>query len=174
MNIFVLDQDPIVAAQMHVDKHCVKMILELTQQLTSAVRKHGATDKDVPLTKSGTPYKETHKNHPCTLFCGKTRSNFEWAAIHAEALCEEYTYRYEKRHACQSAIEQLQSMSGIIPAGPMTNFALAMPDEYKVDCPVQSYRQYYWLAKRNAFNCVWTKRNKPSWWITNESTQLQV
>ena len=48
MNIFVLDQDPIVAAQMHVDKHCVKMILELTQQLTSAVRKHGATDKDVP------------------------------------------------------------------------------------------------------------------------------
>jgi len=46
----------------------------------------------------------------------------------------------------------------------MTNFALAMPDEYKVDCPVQSYRQYYWLDKRNAFKCVWTKRETPYWW----------
>ena len=33
MNIFVLDYDTKVCAQMHCDKHCVKMILETAQLL---------------------------------------------------------------------------------------------------------------------------------------------
>lgn len=169
MNIFVLDHDPVIAAQMHVDKHCVKMILELSQQLGTALRTHGATDDLMPLTKSGTPLKATHRNHPVTLWTGKTRSNFEWAAIHAEALSEEYTYRYGKVHAYHGSIQKLQSLSHLIPSGPLTSFALAMPEEYKVDCPVQSYRNYYWFNKRLAFNCVWTKRNVPDWWQQNET-----
>ena len=51
MNIFVLDKDPVKAAQMHCDKHCVKMVLELYQQLGSALRRHGATDGMMPKTQ---------------------------------------------------------------------------------------------------------------------------
>jgi len=35
MNIFVLDKDPYVAAQMMCDKHVVKMILEGSQMLST-------------------------------------------------------------------------------------------------------------------------------------------
>jgi len=33
MNIFILDNNPKLAAQYHCDKHCVKMILESAQLL---------------------------------------------------------------------------------------------------------------------------------------------
>jgi hypothetical protein len=38
MNIFVLDQDPKLAAQAHLDKHVVKMIIEYAQLLSTAHR----------------------------------------------------------------------------------------------------------------------------------------
>ena len=38
MNIFMLDRDPRVAANMHCDKHVVKMILETAQLLCTAHR----------------------------------------------------------------------------------------------------------------------------------------
>ncbi len=33
MNIFVLDENPVKCAEYHLDKHCIKMILEQTQIL---------------------------------------------------------------------------------------------------------------------------------------------
>ena len=38
MNIFVLDKDPHIAAQMHCDKHVPKMIVESAQMLSTAHR----------------------------------------------------------------------------------------------------------------------------------------
>jgi len=38
MNIFVLNEDPKIAAQMHLDKHVVKMIIEYAQLLSTAHR----------------------------------------------------------------------------------------------------------------------------------------
>ena len=38
MNIFVLDRNPVVAAQMQCDKHIVKMIVESGQMLSTAHR----------------------------------------------------------------------------------------------------------------------------------------
>ena len=38
MNIFVLDKDPHIAAQMHCDRHVPKMIVESAQMLSTAHR----------------------------------------------------------------------------------------------------------------------------------------
>ena len=38
MNIFVLDSDPVVSAQMMCDKHVVKMIVESAQMLSTVHR----------------------------------------------------------------------------------------------------------------------------------------
>ena len=38
MNIFILDEDPTIAAQMQCDKHVVKMIVESAQMLSTAHR----------------------------------------------------------------------------------------------------------------------------------------
>lgn len=61
MNIFALHQDPQIAAQMHCDKHVVKMILESAHMLS---------------TICGEGYKPTHQNHPCTKWARSSRSNF--------------------------------------------------------------------------------------------------
>ncbi len=38
MNIFYLDRDPRICAEMHLDKHCVKMIIEYAQLMSTAHR----------------------------------------------------------------------------------------------------------------------------------------
>lgn len=165
MNIFVLHSNPYLAAEMHCDKHCVKMVLELYQQLGSAVRRHGASDEDMPLTSRGTPLKGGYHNHPCTKWVGNCRENFDWAFTHAMALAEEYSYRYGKEHACLSGIKKLARLSHLIPNNSrLQQFVMAMPDEYKQGDPVEAYRDYYWLEKRFKFNMKWTRRSPPYWW----------
>lgn len=166
MNIFVLSNDPVEAAKMHCDKHCVKMVVELYQQLGSALRRHGAVDSQMPLTQSGKPLRGGYHNHPCTKWCGDSRKNFEWAIEHAIALSEEYTLRYGKTHACEPGIRKMADMTDIIPPGDMTEFAQAMPDEYRHPSAVNAYRDYYWFDKRLNIKCEWKKgRSMPRWWV---------
>lgn len=71
MNIFILDTNPKIAAQYHVDKHVVKMILETAQLLCSAHWLNG----------SEAPYKLTHKNHPCAIWTRECVENYNWLCI---------------------------------------------------------------------------------------------
>ena len=150
---------------MQCDQHCIKMILECAQMMTTAMRRHGATDEQIPLTKSGTPYKSTHKNHPCTLWAGDSRMNFIWLSRHAKALCKEYTKRYGKHHACEAPIAQLSALYHMIEDSPLTPFAQAMPDEYRDVDPVTAYRAYY----HNKTFAKWDKGTPaPDWWRNKE------
>lgn len=160
MNIFILDTDVNLCAQYHVDKHCVKMILETTQLLNNAMIAGDSEYKPV--------YKQTHKNHPCSLWACESIDNFNWLVTLGLALCEEYTFRYGKQHKCQSILElfQKQSSNLKLPAVGMTPFRLCMPDNYKVADPVESYRNYYRGDK--AYIAKWTKRDQPEWWSSNK------
>jgi hypothetical protein len=163
VNIFILDKDPIKAAQYSCDKHATKMVVELFQQLGSAVIRHGAKENDMPLTSKGTPLKGGYHNHPCTKWCGDSRSNYNWASIHALELCKEYSKRYNKIHSCQKGIEKLCDMDFLIPEGELTEHAQAMPDEYKNPDPVTAYRTYYIKDKKDF--ATWKMGNKPDWFI---------
>ena len=167
MNIFVLDEDPIIAAQMHCDKHVPKMCVEAAQMMASALRRHGATDEDMPLTKAGKPYKGGYKHHPCTVWAGDSRDNFMWLSHHALALCGEYIGRFNKVHACHGPIKLMSTMFHIIPEGDLTPFAQAMPDEYRNDDAVVAYQAYY-HSKQFA---KWEKGTPaPDWWRGVEVT----
>lgn len=164
MNIFILDEHPVKAAQYYCDKHIPKMCVELYQQLGSAVIRHGATPDQMPLTSKGTPLKGGYHNHPCTRWCGDSRINFMWAMTHALALCEEYTSRYFKVHSCEKGLSHLACMQYMIDGERFTPFALAMPNQYKSHNAVYSYRQYYIHEKKNF--AKWEKlNNTPEWWI---------
>lgn len=151
MNIFVLDLDPRQAAQMQVDKHVVKMILETAQLLSTARFLYGA---------SGT-YKPTHQGHPCTKWAAESAHNYAWLWHHGMALCEEYTFRYGKRHKSQDLFEGELRHIPAIPRIGRTPFAQAMPDEFKHPDPVIAYRRYYIGAK--AHFAKWTNRAEPLW-----------
>ena len=169
MNIFVLDLDPAVAAQMHCDKHVPKLCVEAAQMMASALRRHGATDEQMPLTKKGTPYRGGYAHHPCTIFAGDTCDNFMWLADHALTLCSEYARRFGKTHACEEPIRYMSKLGelGWIPKGELTPFAQAMPDEYRDDDAVKAYRAYY-HSKQFA---KWEKGTPaPDWWRGVEVT----
>ena len=72
MNIFFLDDNPKLSAQMQCDKHVVKMILETAQMLSTSARARG---HDVV-------YKSAYPKHPMTLWVGQSPDNFAWAIIH--------------------------------------------------------------------------------------------
>ena len=112
MNIFILDEDIVLCARYHVDKHVVKMILETTQLLNNAYIKHNANLKPI--------YRETHKSHPCSLWASETSSNFEWLVALGMELCKEYSYRYGKVHKCQDILSYFSDLGFNLPVGGLT------------------------------------------------------
>lgn len=177
MNIFVLDKDPVIAANMMCDKHVVKMIVESCQLLSTAHRildGHQSThigpsgrlrktfflsdpDMESRLCKYVMP------NHPCSIWTRNSSTNYKWLTAHNLALCNEYTRRYNKTHAMQDLANTLDLTLPIrIPLGPITSFPQAMPEGYRCDDPVEAYRAYYCFEKSRF--AKWKTGGAPEWY----------
>lgn len=170
MNMFILDLDPAIIATSHCDKHVPKMVVETLQMCGSALIRHGF--KDLPLTKSGKPLRGGYHNHPVTRWIGDTRSNFKFAINVGIELCKEYTFRYGKQHFSETGLYVMSNLYNIIPDGPITPFAQAMPDIYKNEDAVKAYRDYYFYDKRTKIRFEWNKcRRPPQWLIEMENNQ---
>jgi hypothetical protein len=156
MNIFILDEDPKTCAQMHCDKHCVKMILETAQLLCGV---HHIIEPSVDI-----PYKLSHKNHPCSIWARECIENYVWLCDLGVELCKEYTHRYNKRHKSQDIIEWcIVNTPNLLENGKMTPFKLAMPDECKIyGDAISSYRKYY-IDFKSGF-AKWKYRTTPIWY----------
>ena len=167
MNIFVLDNDPVKAAQAIDCVRLPKMCVESAQMMASALRRWGATDEQMPLTQKGTSYKGGYKNHPCTIWAGDSRANFVWLSLHAIEQCEEYTRRFGKEHACYKPINHMSRMwkSVKFEENQMTTFAQAMPDEYKDDDVVKAYRAYYHSKADSKGGVHYRHTSPPDWWM---------
>lgn len=163
MNIFFLDYDVKKCAEYHVDKHSVKMILESSQLLCGVHHVVG--------TQSDIPYKLSHKNHPCSIWARESLSNYLYLCELGLELCYEYTYRYGKRHKSQDVIEWCIDNKPNIEDIGFTEPPRAMPDEYKVDCVVQSYRNYY-IGEKSGF-ANWKNRDTPYWFSKKKELVLE-
>ncbi len=136
MNIFYLHKDPFVAARVQYNKHVVKMILESAQMLCAAHHVLGNPD-DVP-------YKLAHKNHPSTIWVRENSSHYDWLYAHMIALGLQYTYRYGKVHkSIIKCIKPLEQHPVNIPHKPFEQPPQCMPDEYKDECSIKAYWNYY-------------------------------
>lgn len=160
MNIFYLDTNPHVAASYHCDKHVVKMIVETAQILCTIYHSHNVEAQ----------YKATHRNHPSTLWAGRSSSHFKWLCTLGYALCAQYTSRYNKIHKTQEVILWcIQNIDKLtFESSSFKPPTLAMPDEYKYpdaanDCveAMLSYREYY--IKEKSSICKWAYSQKPNW-----------
>lgn len=155
MNIFACDEDPVLAASFAPDKYVVKMPLESAQMLCTVAVSMGME----------VPYRPTHRNHPCTLWVGASASNAEWLIQHGIALCQEYTRRYNKTHACQEIINGVHPLLQRLPQKGRTPFAQAMPDIYKRANPVDAYRAYM-IGEKSKFAAWKPPASRPAWWTT--------
>lgn len=154
MNIFVIDNDPKLAAEQSCDSHVVKMGLESCQMLCSAW----------PLGKA--PYKHTiaQFKHPAAIWCRRSIENYEWLISHADALFKEYTKRYGKIHKSEKVLDWVKEhyKELNLPNIGLTPHALCMPDDVKTNDTVQSYRNFYNKYKTFA---VWKYTKKPEWYV---------
>lgn len=117
MNIFVTDKCPYKSAKRLDNKRVIKMALESTQLLCTALYHHG-----IP-----TPYKPTHANHPCSVWARISRSNWLWLYEHAIALCREYELRYGKKHKCLAILSLIKGYEIVIDDFGLTEFANVTP-----------------------------------------------
>ena len=166
MNIFYLDKDPKVCAQMHNDKHCIKMILEYAQLLSTAHRVIDGT-QSICHSKTGRKqtryvlsdnrdsilYSATHINHPSAIWVRQSYNNYMWLSELLIELCKEYTYRYGKVHKVERdglLSQLLHSPENINLSKSFTEPTPAMPDDVKVPGnSIASYKNYYIKNKQH-------------------------
>lgn len=158
MNIFVLDQNPRLAARYHCDKHVVKMCLEYAQLLSTAARQ-------LCRRPPAGLYRSTHANHPCSRWVQRSAGNVRWLRSLLLHLGAEYALRYGRQHrSVRVGLRAADRLLAELPSKRRTPFALAMPDEHRSRDAVASYRRYYKGSK--AAIATW-KTNPPAWWGKN-------
>ena len=191
MNIFYLDHDVRKCAEMHNNKHVVKMILEYAQLLSTAHRildgvlSTGVSQSGRKKTiyvladnRDTTLYSATHVNHPSAVWVRQSVQNYMWLAELLEECCKEYTHRYDKVHKVErdGLMQALKNQFPTnIPDSSFTEPTPAMPEDVKVLREVRtdryeldslaSYRNYYIKNKTHLAN--WKKRPVPDWYNDN-------
>ena len=177
MNVFYLDRDPKIAAEYHVDKHVVKMIIEYAQLMSTAHRlldgalyldktANGRSIKRWKLDDHREPilYKASHINHPSAIWVRSNMDHYRWLYDLFYQLIGEYKYRYDwKTHKTEELLMPLLDAPRNIPIVDWVEPPQAMPDTVKVPGDsIQAYRNYYKVHKAAFAN--WKKRSTPDWY----------
>ena len=117
MNIFAVNNDPILAARDLPDKLVVKMPTESLQLLTPwAFNTHGVKiekpgpDGQLALLESERQYYGTKgfAHHPCAKWLYESPANVHWLLEHAFGMVDEYWQRYNKYHGTIHGLNQIQ------------------------------------------------------------------
>ena len=176
MNIFYIHTDPKICAEWAVDSHCVKMILESAQLLSTAHRmldgvqyidaSSGRKIKRWRLSDAREPvlYSATHINHPSAVWARESNNNYNWLWCYLDEHCREYTHRYGKIHKVESSglKGMLACLPNNIPVGYKTQPPSAMDTKYIIsEDAVENYRNYYKYGKAHLHK--WKNRRPPSW-----------
>lgn len=181
MNVFYLSEDPKECAEMHLDKHVVKMVIEYAQLLSTAHRVIDGVE-NAELTNAGRRikrwimpderesilYKSCHINHPSAKWARAGDTHYEWLYALFCALCDEYTYRYGRVHMTDEKLRvALSKVPDKIDRSKVFEAPwLAMPDDVKIHGDVlASYRNYY--IKNKVGFAKWTLRPIPQWFQPN-------
>jgi len=142
----------------------VKMILESCQML--------CTTLNVQHDEQVAPYKTVHKNHPSTKWTRASSANFMSLVEHTEAMLDEYTERFGKTHKCAGVLQEIMELydPSLFPTAEPTALPLCMPDHYKSDNIVESYRNFYSDKPRMRYPVS----KVPNWFMERRTTNFQL
>lgn len=166
MNIFFLHFHPQYLASLYCDQHVVKILLEICQMLYTAWYFSDEMDfvyTNAPHKKNSDErgYKKAHTGHPMTMWVGSSKENYKYTTLIGMALAIEHNKRFGTVHSCTKHILWLHNnipsnfkmmknekayYCHNVPSG-ITPIPLCMPDAYKCDNVLKSYRDYYIYEK---------------------------
>lgn len=157
MQIFILDYNIQKNSMYYVNRHVCKTQTEIAQMLSTVYHKRFKRELPEFL------YKPTHEKHPCVFWIQESIQNFEYTIKLGLALHDEYNFRYPNRKYQREKTIFLWAKDNLpsIEYKRLTPFAQAMPEKYKSNDAVKSYRAYYLAEKSHLFK--WTNRQKPKW-----------
>ena len=155
MNIFYIHTDPIESARQLADDHIRKMQIESAQMCCTAHWESG----------SEAPYKRAHKNHPSTIWTRQSIQHYNWLVEHGLEICREFELRYGKRHKTQDVLEWCKNNKPNIPDNGFIAPPKCMPDQFKVEDTIESYKNFYINDKIKVKQLDWKKipSRKPDW-----------
>ena len=142
MNIFAIEGDTetgqidwVKSAQSQDNLRVVKMILESCQILSTVLNEQGLN----------APYRSFNPKHPSCLWAAESAANFLHLVLHCEAMICEYSERFGKTHKCAAVLGKIVGLfdTDNFPTSDPTPLRLAMPDEFRTENPVVSYRKFY-------------------------------
>jgi len=176
MQIFFLDRNPYICARYYGDKHVSKILIEVAQLMSTAhhVLSGEFDENNKPFSKLASAngmYKPTHINHPCNIWVRENTANYDWAWELSNALSLEFIIRRKKPHKTNNLITNLRKYpKNINKAKKYSDPPLAMPDEFKCEDPVKSYRAYYQLKfDQGIVTYNWSPdRGIPEWIIQTQ------
>ncbi len=178
MNIFYLHKEPEVSAQLHCDKHVVKMIIEYAQMLSTAHRMvdgeqyYGLSKNGRRIARWRHPnsnlenvlYKASHINHPSAVWVRENAIQYQYMYDMFTALCDEYTYRYGRVHMTDEKLRDvLNHIPDKMPLGEWREPPQAMPDDVKSESSLDAYHKYYKHYKKDF--AKWTNRDVPQFML---------
>ena len=152
MNIFVTSKCPVESAHFIDNKRKVKMALESTQMLATALNVHGIH----------TGYKIAHLNHPCSIWARSSMQNWQWLWEHGMALCDEYQRIYGRQHACVKVLLGMKGHESVLPDIGLQPFVnCARSKERGIDFTSESEVT---IAYQLYLNARWeTDKREPVW-----------
>jgi hypothetical protein len=160
MNIFVLDKNPMIAAEMLCDCHLRKMCVETAQILSGVMLRQGRKLMDeMP--------KPQNINHPVIVAVNNDVSSaLDWVVNYNDYLHDEYRKRFEKKHAYAGL-----ALEYVIPLwnwtdGDCDDLCKCCGDLDVADMDiVTAYRKYYTEVKKPQLQAkgMWKFTNRKDW-----------
>lgn len=176
MNIFCVDNDPVLSAKDLPDQYIKsKMIIESAIMLQHCFDNDVLKEDHCPRTKAGTVRKsgKGYYNHPCSVWVRQSAKNFLWLCIHAKEMCNERRRRYpnSKRHFTEDFIDWCllnitktnladRGLTPFAEAFTPNAFCTTLPT-FKTSPTTQRYQLYIKFDKPFA---TWTNTNIPMWY----------
>ena len=179
MNIFVTDEDPVLAARDLCDKHVrSKMQIEGAIMLAHAFPQEVLNHPSTPKTKSGKSRRsgKGYSRHQCSIWARESKENFLWLVNHTLEQFTERMYRWpaSNEHFTKEFIvwcgKNIHNTS--IEKNSLTPFAVAISEDcvcrkvilnFESLSTIDKYRAYIIYDKDFA---IWTRRSVPSWYHT--------
>lgn len=162
MNIFVLDENPKIAAN-HIilRRHRYKMLSEAIQMLCNVfpiefnrytLTVSGLTNKSWSII----PYEQSHLHHPCNKWVAETMGNWIWTFEYAMQLHQNYVKVFNKDtitgYVLAWLCDNVDLVEQYVNDGSQTSFVQAFNKypECKRDNPVRGYQHLYTRTKHYA------------------------
>jgi hypothetical protein len=190
LNVFFLDDDPVVSAQALCDSHVSKSIVEAAQVLSTVWHTQVSANMDAQWVRAveldwhiptpGSPYRElkwlqarlcgqriyrpNHERHPCVAWASLYGGNYAWLYALGCALLVEFTYRTERIHACTPVLRALELMPPtLLPTvDKYCDAPAVMSSDFIIsEDAATNYKNYY--RKSKVMSLQYTRRAPPKW-----------